>query len=73
VNESIAAMLVLITAVYAVIGCVFALAFLVIGAKRVDGAVPGSTRGFAVFVFPGVALLWPVMAMKWMRLKKVAA
>ncbi len=49
---------------YAAIGVVFSFAFLILGAKRVDESVTGSTKGYAVFVFPGIAALWPLMAVK---------
>lgn len=52
---------------YAVAGVVFAAAFLMLGVRRVDDAAAGSTWGFYLMILPGVAALWPVLLMKWMR------
>lgn len=50
---------------YSVVGVAFAGVFLGLGARRVDPAVRGSHPLFYVAVFPGIAALWPVMAVKW--------
>ncbi len=52
---------------YAAVGVIFAVVFLAIGVRRVDPAARSGHPMFYVAVFPGVAALWPVMAVKWWR------
>ena len=64
-SEGLAQVVVLLFVGYAAIGAVFALVFLKLGARRIDPSVAGSTKGYAVLVFPGVVALWPLLAVKW--------
>ncbi|ANM31128.1 hypothetical protein ABI59_18445 [Acidobacteria bacterium Mor1] len=50
---------------YAAIGLLFAVAFVLVGVNRVDPAAPGSKPGFRVMILPGVAALWPLMLLRW--------
>jgi hypothetical protein len=55
--------------IYAGIGAVVALAFLVWGMDRVDPAAEGA---YAVrpLLLPGLILLWPVVAFRWLELER---
>lgn len=53
--------------IYLMIGLVFSIAFITIGAPRLDRAVQGSSRMFRVLLIPGSALVWPLLALKWSR------
>ena len=53
--------------VYAVIGLVFAIAFVARGAGRVDPAALAAPVGFRLLVLPGVAAVWPLLAWRWRR------
>lgn len=53
--------------VYAVIGLVFAVVFVARGAGKVDPAAAGSPLGFKLLVLPGVAAVWPLLALRWLR------
>ena len=53
--------------VYALIGVVFALAFVVIGAGRIDPLARSGSFGFRLAIFPGAAALWPLLLARWMR------
>jgi hypothetical protein len=51
---------------YAVVGAMFAIAFLVLGIHRVDPVAEHAPVGFRLIVMPGVAALWPLLLAKWM-------
>ena len=57
----------LIAGAYLALGALFALAFVAVGAARIDPSARGATLGFRVMVFPGAALLWPLLAVRWLR------
>jgi hypothetical protein len=52
---------------YALIGIVFACAFVLRGAARIDHAAAAAPWSFKLLIFPGAAALWPLLAMKWLR------
>jgi hypothetical protein len=52
---------------YLGVGALFALAFVTVLAPRLDPAARGSSVGFRVAIFPSVALLWPLLASRWLR------
>ena len=54
-------------AVYATVGLLFAVAFVSLGAGRVDPVARRGTWGFRLIIFPGVAALWPLLAWRWLR------
>ena len=53
--------------VYAAAGVLFAVAFVTIAVGRIDPAAVGAGIGFRLLILPGVAALWPVMLLKWVR------
>ena len=57
--------LVTATGAYLALGVLFAIPFALVGAARVDPDARGATWGFRVLVIPGAALLWPLMARRW--------
>lgn len=52
---------------YAIAGLVFAIPFVLFWAKRVDHAARGSSWGFRIIIIPGVAALWPMLAIRLLR------
>lgn len=56
---------------YLVVGALFALAFVLVLAPRLDPATRGSSIGFRLIIFPSVALLWPLLALRWLRGRSV--
>ena len=56
--------------VYAVIGVLVALGFLLRGVGKVDPAAKGSSVLFRVVIFPGCVGLWPVVLNKWIRAER---
>ena len=53
-------------ALYALLGVVFAIAFVARGASRVDPAAAATPLGFKLLLLPGVAALWPLLAWRWL-------
>ena len=65
----IAALLVNLVKIYLAIGALIALLFLVIGIDRVDRAAHGA-YAFRPLLFPGVAVLWPLVLWRWLALER---
>ena len=66
-NETIATWLVTALAVYAGLGLLFAVAFVIRGVARIDPQAEGGSWGFRLAILPGVAALWPLLARRWAR------
>jgi len=60
-----AELLVNLLGVYAAVGVLFAIAFVIIGVSRVDPVAKNSTAGFRFIILPGAALLWPLLLRRW--------
>jgi Na+-driven multidrug efflux pump len=58
--------LLIIAAVYLLMGVLFVIPFLMKGLKKVDEGAHGSTVGFKIIIIPGVIVLWPMLLSKWM-------
>ncbi|RKY17010.1 MAG: hypothetical protein DRQ55_16750 [Planctomycetota bacterium] len=54
------------------LGLVFGVAFVSVGITRVDPAAKGSSVRFRLLILPGVAALWPLLALRWMRAPRSA-
>ena len=50
---------------YALLGLIFALAFVTIGAQRIDSQAKGSSMGFRLLIFLGAAAFWPLLLRRW--------
>ena len=59
--------LLIIAAVYLVLGLFFVIPFLIKGLNKIDEGAHGSTIGFKIIIIPGVIVFWPVLLRKWMR------
>ncbi len=53
--------------VYAVLGVVFAVPFVVRGVGKIDPVAQNGTWGFRVLIFPGSVALWPILLLRWAR------
>ena len=53
--------------VYALVGAVFALVFVIRGVERVDFQARGASVGFRFLIFPGVIAFWPLLLERWLR------
>jgi hypothetical protein len=65
----VAAFIVQAVTVYAAIGAVVAVVFLLWGIDRID---PGARGGYAFrpLLFPGLVLLWPFVLVRWLALER---
>lgn len=54
---------------YAAVGLIVGLAFLLRGIDRVDPAARGA-HAFRPLILPGLVLLWPVVVTRWARLAR---
>ena len=52
---------------YLVCGTLFAVAFVTAGVGRIDPHAVHGSWGFRVIIFPGTALLWPLLAKRWLQ------
>ena len=64
--ERLAEFVVLLGQAYALIGVIFAIAFVWVGAKKVDPQTIGSGMGFRLLLLPGVAAFWPLLLRRWL-------
>jgi hypothetical protein len=65
--ETIATALVYLLGSYIAIGLVFAAAFVSRGVQKVDHQASGTGIGFRLLIFPGSAVLWPLLLRRWLR------
>jgi hypothetical protein len=65
--QAVAEFIVAVLAIYAALGASFAVPFLIAGIHRVDSHADGSGLGFRLLIFPGVAALWPLLLVRWLR------
>jgi len=67
VFERISVLFVDALSLYAALGFVFAVAFVCIGAKRIDSQAAGTGIGFRILIFPGSVAFWPLLLLRWSR------
>ena len=58
--------LVTLAGVYLALGILFAIPFVFRGVNRIDPVAGGSSWGFRLIIIPGVIVLWPLLARRWM-------
>jgi len=63
--EQIAKVIVFAFYAYALIGVVFAMAFVAVGVKRMDAQAVGTSLGFRLLIFPGCVAFWPMLLRRW--------
>ena len=64
-----AALIVGLVKVYAALGAIVALVFLVVGIDRVDPAAHGA-YAFRPLLAPGIIVLWPLTLWRWLALER---
>ena len=65
--ENLVAGMLWLVAAYAAAGLVFAVAFVSLGAPRVDSQAVGASFWFRLLIFPGAAAFWPLLLRIWLR------
>ncbi len=63
--ELVATVFVDIFYAYAIIGLLFALAFVSRGAQKVDQQAAGTSFAFRCLIFPGALAFWPLLLRRW--------
>lgn len=63
--EQVSAWLARALGLYALVGAIFALAFVAFGVQRIDPEAKGSGVGFRLLIFPGSAAFWPLLLRRW--------
>ena len=65
--ERIATILVDALYLYAAVGLVFGLVFVLTGVSRVDAQAKGTSVLFRLLILPGCAAFWPLLLQRWLR------
>lgn len=68
----LAAFILLAAAAYIAIGILFACALVLRGLPRIDPAADHAPWSFRILIIPGIAALWPLMLIKWVRSPRMA-
>ena len=63
--ETISTLLVTLVEVYALVGVLVLLPFMLRGAGTVEPAARRATLGFRILMVPGIIALWPMMLLRW--------
>ena len=63
--HELASLIVAAAGVYGALGLIFAVAFVLVGAARVDPAAERCSVGFKLLILPGCAALWPLLVRRW--------
>ena len=61
----IATSIVFLVLMYAQVGVIFAVFFLMRGIYRLDKQARQSSLGFRLIILPGVVALWPLLLKRW--------
>ena len=65
--ERLAEILISVGGAYAAFGLLFAIAFILVGAKKIDPQTIESGVGFRILLLPGVAAFWPLLLRRWIE------
>ena len=63
--EQGAVLLVDALSLYALLGVLFAFAFVSVGVKRIDSQAVGAGIAFRILIFPGTVAFWPLLLRRW--------
>jgi len=51
---------------YAALGIVFGIPFVLAGVQRIDPVAKGAGAGFRFIILPGIVALWPALLLRWL-------
>ena len=68
----IASSIVILAAIYAALGIVFAVLFAIRGAAVIDPGAEKAHWAFRFLIIPGAAALWPILLRRWLRVVRAA-
>ena len=55
---------------YLLCGVLFAIPFIIKGVSAIDEGAQGATFGFRIMILPGSIVFWPLLLLKWIKIKK---
>lgn len=64
-THPIADALLLLTALYVLLGVCIGAAFVIKGVHRLDSAANGAPFSFRLIILPAAAALWPLILLRW--------
>ena len=56
--------------IYLICGLIFAFAFVIKGADKIDESAQDATIGFKIIIIPGTMVFWPLLLNKWLKAVK---
>lgn len=56
-----------VAGIYLMVGLVFAVAFALHGAAKIDPTAAAGTWGFKLAIIPASAVLWPMLLLRWLK------
>jgi len=62
----IAAVFLILLGAYLASGLVFAIPFVLVGARRIDSHAAHGSWGFRLLVIPGTMAFWPLLLRRWL-------
>jgi hypothetical protein len=65
----LASLILTVLGVYMAVGLIFGVAFIILGASKIDTASIKMPIRVRLLILPGVMLLWPLMMAKWITRK----
>ena len=60
----------IIVAIYFLLGVLFVVPFLMKGLTKADESAHNGTIGFKIIIIPGVIVFWPMLLNKWIKVVK---
>lgn len=72
-SHATASLIVSLGRLYVLFGLLPALAFVLVGAGRIDAGARGTSPAFRVVILPGALLLWPLVLRRWLGAPRKAA
>lgn len=64
--EQIAIVFVRALYLYLSLGTLFAIAFVLVGVKRIDPEATATSWGFRLLIFPASVAFWPLLLRRWL-------
>ena len=62
---NVVAVMLSLLGIYLLCGLLFAIPFVLVGAKQIDPHAANGTWGFRLLIIPGATFLWPLLLRRW--------
>ncbi len=67
--EQVVSSVLMVVAVYLILGLIFTIVFFLYGIDKVDKDAKGSGWIFKLLILPGMMVFWPLFLNKWRKVK----